>query len=51
MSITETALAFFSACDGGKGWDACKEWCHEDATCSCQADALADVNTLAAYVE
>jgi hypothetical protein len=51
MSITETALAFFSACDGGKGWDACKEWCHEDATFSCQADALADVNTLAAYVE
>ncbi|MEL6278858.1 MAG: nuclear transport factor 2 family protein [Pseudomonadota bacterium] len=51
MTITATARAFFDACETGKGWDACQEHCHEGATFSCQADALADVNTVEAYSE
>jgi predicted ester cyclase len=49
MSITETARAFFDACETGKGWDVCQEWCHQDAGFSCQADTLAEVTTIAGY--
>jgi ketosteroid isomerase-like protein len=41
------AREFFEACETGKGSDACKAWCHDDATFACQADALANVHTLA----
>ena len=49
MTISNTALAFFDACETGKGWDVCKTWCKDDASFSCQADALADTTTVAAY--
>ncbi len=49
MSITETAKAFFDACEGGKGWEVCKAWCHDGASFSCQADILAEVTTLEGY--
>ena len=48
-SITETAEKFFEACESGKGWDGCKEFCRAGATFSAQAPALAGVNTLEAY--
>ena len=51
MSIEDTAKSFFEACEGGKGWDACQAYCHPDASFSCQADALAETKTLAAYTE
>jgi len=51
MSKYETAKAFFEACETGKGWEGCKSWCHDGATFSCQADALADTTTLAAYAD
>ena len=51
MSISETAKVFFDACEGGEGWDTCKQWCHPDAGFSCQADALAEVNTVEGYTE
>lgn len=51
MTITECAREFFEACETGKGWGVCKEWCHEGATFSCQSDALATTNTLEAYTE
>jgi steroid delta-isomerase-like uncharacterized protein len=51
MSITDTAMAFFDACETGKGAEGCKAWCHEGASFSCQADALADVTTLAGYAD
>ena len=51
MSMSETAMAFFEACETGQGWDACKAHCHEGAGFACQADALAEVTTLAAYAE
>jgi hypothetical protein len=46
-SITETAEAFFEACETGKGWAACSAWCTPDATFTAQAEPLADVTTLA----
>ncbi|UWQ42469.1 ester cyclase [Leisingera aquaemixtae] len=51
MSIKQTAHDFCEACDAGKGWDVCKQWCVEDATFSVQADALAEITTLADYTE
>src|SRR5690242_21102825 len=48
-TITETALAFFDACDTGKGWDACSAYCHADATFAVQAEPLADVKTVEEY--
>jgi predicted ester cyclase len=51
MSISETAMTFFDDLETGKGWDVCKEWCHEDASFSCQADAIAEITTVEGYVE
>ena len=52
MSINlEPARLFFEACETGQGWDACKAYCHADATFSSQTGALADITTLEAYTE
>ena len=48
-SIRESAEKFFDACETGKGWDGCKQYCRPDATFSAQADALNDVRTVEAY--
>jgi predicted ester cyclase len=50
-TIKETAEQFFEACETGKGWAGCQEYCHPDATFAAQADALANVTTLKAYTE
>jgi predicted ester cyclase len=50
-SIREKAFKFFDACETGKGWEVCEEYCHPDATFSAQAGALAEVKTLEAYTE
>lgn len=49
MTMEATAMEFFDACESGKGWDICRQWCHEDATFACQADALADTTTIEGY--
>lgn len=49
--IRETAERFFDACETGKGWEACKPYCHPQATFSAQAEALAGVESLEAYAE
>jgi predicted ester cyclase len=49
--MTATAREFFEACETGKGWEGCKAFCHEGATFSGQADALADVTTLRGYCD
>ncbi|MBT6096666.1 MAG: nuclear transport factor 2 family protein [Rhodospirillaceae bacterium] len=49
--ITSIAHDFFDACETGKGWDGCKDYCQDNATFSCQADALAEVTTLAGYAD
>jgi predicted ester cyclase len=51
MSISDSASAFFEACETGKGADGCSQWCHDGATFSCQSDALADVTSLAGYAD
>ena len=51
MSITDTAQKFFEACETGKGWDGCQSYCHDNASFSCQSEALADVTTLSAYAD
>ncbi|WP_120078612.1 ester cyclase [Aurantiacibacter odishensis] len=51
MSINSDALAFFDACETGKGWDVCKQWCRPDAVFTAQADALAEITTVEGYTE
>jgi ketosteroid isomerase-like protein len=50
-STTETAKAFFDACETGKGWEACKVYCSPDATFAAQAEPLVDVKTLEQYTD
>ncbi len=50
-AIVEPAKSFFDACETGKGWDVCKEYCHTDATFSSQTAALSDISTLEGYCE
>jgi predicted ester cyclase len=49
--IRETAERFFDACETGKGWDVCQQYCDPNATFSAQAAALADVDTLQGYTD
>ncbi|EPX83987.1 ester cyclase [Salipiger mucosus] len=51
MSMEQTARNFFEACEGGKGWKTCRAFCHDDATFSCQAPTLDDIQTLEDYTE
>jgi len=51
MSITETAREFFEACETGRGWAECVQYCHDGASFSCQADALAEIRTLEGYTD
>lgn len=50
-AIEETAQRFFDACETGKGWEVCRQYCHSDASFSAQADALSGVETLEAYTD
>jgi predicted ester cyclase len=50
-SITETASAFFEACESGKGWEECSQYCHGNATFSAQSEALAEVTTVEGYTD
>ncbi len=48
-SIRDTAERFFDACETGRGWEVCKQYCHPGATFSAQAGALTGVDTLEGY--
>ena len=50
-TIKETALAFFEACETGKGWDACSPFCQSGATFQSQAEPRADITSLSGYVD
>jgi steroid delta-isomerase-like uncharacterized protein len=50
-SLRETAEQFFDACETGKGWAGCEQYCQPGATFAAQADALAGVESLQAYTE
>lgn len=47
--IKQIANTFFEACETGKGWGACAEFCHEKATFSSHADPLLEVKTIEEY--
>ena len=49
--ILGQAGLFFEACDTGKGWQGCREYCHSDATFSAQTTVLADINTIQGYAD
>ena len=51
MAITETARKFFEACETGKGWEGCREYCTSDATFSAQAEPIADLTSLEQYAD
>ena len=51
MSITSVAKAFFDACETGRGWESCSEYCTSGATFSAQAEPLLEVKTLAQYAD
>lgn len=50
-SIARVAREFFEACEAGKGWEVCKDYCKPTATFSAQAEPLADVRSLQRYTE
>ena len=50
-SNQDVALAFFEACETGKGWEVCQQFCTPDATFSAQAEALENVDTLEKYTD
>jgi predicted ester cyclase len=50
-SIARVAQEFFEACEAGKGWEVCKDYCKANATFSAQAEPLADVRSLQQYTE
>ena len=50
-SITAIAGKFFEACETGRGWQGCREYCKADATFSAQAEPLAQIHSLQDYTE
>ena len=50
-SMKETAAQCFEACETGKGWEVCKDFCHPDASFAAQADAFQGIETLEGYTE
>ncbi len=50
-TMLETGKLFFEACETGKGWEGCKDYCRLDATFSAQTGALAEVDTLEGYCD
>lgn len=49
--ILKQAKSFFEACETGKGWEGCKDYCHPDASFSAQAGVLAEVDSVQGYAE
>jgi predicted ester cyclase len=50
-TIRNTAERFFEACETGKGWAGCQQYCHPTASFSAQAAALTGIATLEGYTE
>ena len=46
MNNLKTARLFFNECDGGKGWEACKAYCHANASFETEDETLAAIVTL-----
>jgi ketosteroid isomerase-like protein len=50
-NIKDLAKRFYEACEDGKGWEVCQEFCHPGATFSAQAPALAEITTIEGYTD
>ena len=50
-NINDVAAAFFDACETGQGWDACAQYCADDATFAAQSEAIGDLTDLRSYAE
>ncbi|WP_296428642.1 nuclear transport factor 2 family protein [Yoonia sp.] len=51
MGMFETAEKFFEACETGKGWDGCEQYCTDDASFAAEAVALENITTLGGYCD
>lgn len=51
VKLKDDAIAFFDACETGKGWEDCKSYCTDDASFSAQSGAIADITSLSDYCE
>ena len=51
MSAFENAQKFFEACEAPMGWDGCKAYVADGASFSCQAGALAGIDSVQAYCD
>ena len=51
MTMIETAEKFFEACEVGKGWHGCAEFCTGNASFTAEAVALEDIKTLEGYCD
>jgi steroid delta-isomerase-like uncharacterized protein len=49
--MSEIARQFFDACETGKGWAVCQEFCKPEATFSAQAEPLLETRTLQQYCD
>ena len=50
-NMTQVAEAFFDACETGRGWAVCKQYCTPAATFSAQAEALEEISTVEEYTD
>ena len=48
-AITDVAKKFFDACETGKGWQGCQQYCTANATFRSEAGPLAEMKTLVEY--
>jgi predicted ester cyclase len=51
MTMVETAEKFFEACEVGKGWDGCAQYCTDNASFTAEAVALEHLKTLEGYCD
>ncbi len=51
MNITDIAMAFFDACETGKGSKGVAGYCHANASFSAQANKLDGIKTIEAYAD
>jgi predicted ester cyclase len=49
--IAKVAEEFFEACETGKGWEVCRQYCTPGSTFSAQAEPLAEVRSLQQYTD
>jgi hypothetical protein len=48
-TITEIAKDFFDACESGKGWEVCRQYCTPEASFSSQTEHMARGRTIREY--